>query len=47
MKSAEEIRKEANNKQAAAYIRRLVNGELPEMEVAINYSESKSTESDG
>jgi len=42
---AESVQK--NDKQAAEYIRRLENGELPEMEVAVNYSESKTAESDG
>lgn len=36
-----------NDKQAAEYIRRLANEELPEMEIEVNYSESKIAESDG
>lgn len=39
--------KERNNKQAAEYIRWLASGELPEIEVVVNYLESKSKESDG
>ena len=42
-----ETTRRKNDKQAAEYIRRLVNGELPEMEVGVNYSESKIAESDG
>lgn len=42
-----EATKEKNDKQAAEYIRRLVNEELPEMKVEVNYSEPKIAESDG
>lgn len=42
-----EATKGKNDKQAAEYIRRLVNEEIPEMKVEVNYSESKITESDG
>lgn len=42
-----EVTKRKNDKQAAEYIRRLVNGEIPEMKVEVNYSESQIAESDG
>ena len=49
MKGVEKVEatKGKNDKQAAEYIRRLVNEEIPEMKVEVNYSESKITESDG
>ncbi len=42
-----EATKVKNDKQAAEYIRRLANEELPEMKVEVNYSEPKIAESDG
>lgn len=44
MKDAEsgmdEATRRKNDKQAAEYIRRLANGQLPEMKVAVNYFEA-------
>lgn len=39
-----EKRKENNDKQAAEYLGRLANGEIPKLEVTVNYSRDKGTE---